>query len=113
MSTLSYQTFLTLPESIVDIIEHYIPIPIMIMTSKTFYLKYHSQMRRLVLPCNREKYIRSTINRDHEFVFKLILRENYERWFLMKNYIHKNHMYSNHINFVKSFCFDNDSLNYV
>jgi hypothetical protein len=99
-----------MPREIVDLIKQFIPLRYRLLLSKTYYLKYHSIVRSLILPSNFERYIRTTIDRDHEFVFGIVLRENYERWLQMKDYMHRDYMYSNYLYFVKSFCLDCDSF---
>jgi hypothetical protein len=98
-----------MPREIVDLIKQYIPLQCLLLLSKTYYLNFHSRIRSLILPGNFEKYIRATVNRDHSFVFDRILRENFERWSLMKSYMHKNKTYSNYVYFIKAFCMENDS----
>ena len=100
-----------LPEEIVDMIKHYIPVQCLLLLSKTHYVTVHSLLRRFIKPINIEKYIRSTVKRDHCFVFKKILRENYERWFNIKEYRYKNQLFSNYIYFIKAFCIENESIN--
>jgi len=100
-----------LPEEIVIIIEDYIPVQCALLISKTHYMNYHKFFRSIINPVNIEKYIRSTVKRDHCFVFKNMLRENYERWFNMKNYSYKNKNYLNYVYFIKAFCIENDSMN--
>ncbi len=95
---------------IVDLIKQYIPLQYTLLLSKTYYLNFHSRIRSLILPTNFESYIRATANRDHSFVFDKILRENYERWLQMKNYMYKNKTYSNYVYFMKAFCLENDSF---
>jgi hypothetical protein len=97
------------PREILDLIKQYMPLQILLLLSKTYYLNFHSRIRSVILPCNTEKYIRTTLNRDHSFVFDKILRENYQRWLQMKNYMYKNKTYSNYIYFIKAFCMENDS----
>lgn len=99
-----------MPREILDLIRNYIPLQRILLLSKTYYLKFHSRMRSLILPTKFERYIRATAKRDHSFVFDLILRENYERWLQIKNYIYNYKSYSNYIHFMKAFCIENDSF---
>ena len=99
-----------MPREILDLIKQYIPIQTILFLSKTYYLNFHSRIRSLILPNNFERYIRATINRDHDFVFGIVLRENCERWLQIKDYIYRDHMYSNYLYFIKHFCLDCDSF---
>jgi hypothetical protein len=54
-------------------------------------------------------YIRDTIRRDNNFVFEMIVRENYLKWFEIKNYTYKNYEFKNYVYFVINYCIENES----
>ena len=37
------------------------------------------------------------------------MRENYKKWFEIKNYIYKNMIFKNYIYFIINYCIDNES----
>jgi hypothetical protein len=49
------------------------------------------------------------IRQDNDFVFKQLLKENYQRWLNMKKCYYKNCIYSNYITFLESYAIDNES----
>lgn len=98
-----------LPTELINIIKEYIPKKILVFVNKTNYILYHS-----VIKCHihtYEKFIRDVIRRDNEFVFEMIVNENYLRWFLIKNYRYKNTIFKNYAFFVVNYCIENDSNN--
>jgi hypothetical protein len=54
-------------------------------------------------------YIRDTIRRDNNFVFEMIVRENYLKWFEIKNYTYNNYEFKNYVYFVINYCIENES----
>jgi hypothetical protein len=76
-----------------------------------FNSEFHNNCK--ILKCTPdlefENYIRSTVRRDHPFVFQQILDENYKKWFTIKRYEYRNVIYMNYVYFLISYCIDNDS----
>jgi hypothetical protein len=50
------------------------------------------------------------VRQDNDFVFNLLLVENYKRWLNMKKYYYKECIYGNYVNFLESYAIDNKSL---
>jgi len=98
-----------LPYEIIDLIKEYIPKKTMVFVNKENYLLYHHIIKKNIT--NYEKYIRDTIRRDNEFVFNLILRENYDKWCEIKQYRYKCMIFINYIYFTINYCIENDSNN--
>ena len=96
-----------LPREIIDIIKEYMDIRLLIFTNKTNYLLYHYTIKHYIF--NYEYYTRNIIKRDFQFVFEQIVRENYNKWLEIKNYIYTNMLFKNYIYFVLHFCVENDS----
>lgn len=97
-----------LPEDVVDyVIKEYIPEEYFKLTNKHYYGLYHSTLRNKIR--NYENYIRDTIKRDNDFVFRMIVNENYKRWMDIRQYIYKTTRYKNYIYFVNDFCIENES----
>ena len=97
-----------LPEDVVDyVIKEYIPDEYFMLTNKHYYLLYHSTIRHKIR--NYENFIRDMIQRDNDFVFRLMLQENYKRWMDIRQYIYKSTLYKNYIYFVNDFCIEHDS----
>jgi hypothetical protein len=99
-----------LPDELINIIKEYLPIESIIFLTKKNYISYHSFIRiRLIPKKNIENYIRDIIRRYNNFVFNMILEENYLKWLNIKHYIYKNIFYKNYIYFLKDFCIENES----
>ena len=96
-----------LPTDIVGIIEEYIPKKHFVFTNKTNYDLYHHLIKPTIK--TYEMYIRDTIRRDNNFVFEMIVRENYLKWFEIKNYTYKNYEFKNYVYFVINYCIENES----
>ena len=87
-----------LPTDIVGIIEEYIPKKHFVFTNKTNYDLYHHLIKPTIK--TYEMYIRDTIRRDNNFVFEMIVRENYLNWFEIKKYTYNNYEFKNYVYFV-------------
>ena len=96
-----------LPTDIVNIIEEYVPKKEFVFTNKTNYQLYHHLIRPTIKTF--ETYIRDIIRRDNNFVFEMIVRENYLKWFEIKNYTYKNYTFKNYVYFVINYCIENES----
>jgi hypothetical protein len=96
-----------LPMDIVNIIEEYVPKKEFVFTNKTNYELYHHLIKPNIK--NYETYIRDTIRRDNNFVFEMIVRENYSKWFEIKKYTYKNYDFKNYAYFVINYCIENES----
>jgi hypothetical protein len=96
-----------LPTDIVGIIEEYIPKKVFTFTNKTNYQLYHHLIKPTIK--TYELYIRDTIRRDNNFVFEMIVRENFLNWFEIKNYTYNNYEFKNYIYFVINYCIENES----
>ena len=88
-----------LPTDIVNIIEEYVPKKEFVFTNKTNYQLYHHLIRPTIKTF--ETYIRDIIRRDNNFVFEMIVRENYLKWFEIKNYTYKNYAFKNYVYFLQ------------
>jgi len=97
-----------LPEDVVDYeIKEYIPHEYFMLTNKDYYKRCHHLLKPRI---NKyEQYMRSTIRRDHSFVFETIMRENICNWFLLKSYIYKNTNYTNYIYFIIDYCNEHEA----
>jgi hypothetical protein len=98
-----------LPDEIIDIIKEYIPKQKLVFTNKSNYLLYHSILKKTIK--NYDNYIRDMIRRDNEFVFNLIVRENYKKWYEIKQYKYKNMIFTNYLYFTINYCIEHDSNN--
>ena len=84
-----------LPTDIVGIIEEYVPKKEFTFTNKTNYDLYHHLIKPTIK--TYEMYIRDTIRRDNDFVFEMIVRENYLNWFEIKKYTYNNYEFKNYV----------------
>lgn len=98
-----------LPLEIINIIKDFIPKVVFVFTNRENYSMYHSLLRPYIT--NYENYIRDTIRRDNEFVFNMIIRENYKQWYEIKKYRYKNMIFTNYLYFIIHYCIENDSNN--
>lgn len=95
---------------LIDIIYSYIPKSVTIFLTQKNYIKEHHLLKSIIIKRNIEQYIRTMVRQDNDFVFKLLLVENYKRWLNMKKYYYKECIYSNYVNFLESYAIDNNSL---
>ena len=100
-----------LPDEILIQIKEFIPLKKLVFLNKEYYLMYHCLIRQMILKNNYENYIRDTVRRDHSFVFKQIVKDNWKRWLSIRDYRYKNSVYSNYVYFLKDYCLINDSTN--
>jgi hypothetical protein len=98
-----------LPLEIINIIKEFVQKIALVFTNRANYVLYHSLLAQSIT--NYENYIRDTIRRDNDFVFIMILRENYKKWYEMKKYRYKNMVFNNYLYFIIQFCIENDSNN--
>ena len=98
-----------LPFELINLIKEYIPKQKIILTNKSNYFLYHKFIKKTIK--NYENYIRDMLKRDNEFVFKMILRENYNKWYEIKQYQYKNMIFKNYLYFTINYCIENDSKN--
>lgn len=99
-----------LPDELIKYIFEYIHPSEIVFVNKEYYLSYHSFVRQMIPKNNYENYIRETIKRDHAFVFDQIIKENWKKWLLIREYLYKNSVYSNYIYFLKDYGLINDSI---
>lgn len=98
-----------LPEDLVPIIYEFIPLKITIFLTKKMYLKNHKLVRKYIQRSQYENYIRAMVRRDNDFVFGLLIQENFERWLFFKKYTYKTTLFSNYIYFLLEYCIENES----
>jgi len=98
-----------LPQVLVDIINSYIPYNIKVLLNKSYYIKYHKEIRKYIDRRQIENYIRTMVRQDNNFVFNYLLVENYRKWLNMKNYYYKSSIYGNYLCFLESYCIENES----
>jgi len=104
-----FENILKLPEDIVPIINDFIPTKITMFLNKKMYLKSRVLIRKIVPKNQYENYISAMIRRDNDFVFALLMQENFERWLFFKNYVYKATMFSNYIYFLLEYSIENES----
>lgn len=96
-----------LPQELVNMIQEYIPYSTLVFLNKHYYQKYHGLLRKHI--GHYEKYVRDVIQRDNEYVFNQILRENMDLWIDRRNYFYKNMQFNNYIYFILYFCTEHQS----
>jgi hypothetical protein len=98
-----------LPIDIMNLIKEFLPTNVFVFTNRENYFLYHSTIRPFIK--NYENYVRDMIRRDNDFVFHMIIRENYTKWYDTKQYTYKNMVFKNYLYFTIQFCIENDSNN--
>jgi len=96
-----------LPDEIIELIKEYIPLCKLVFVNSTYYKLYHHTIKKQI-PFF-DNYIRDTIRRDNDYVFKQIIRENYDIWLKKKQYAYKNMIFNNYIYFIRYYCIENNS----
>ena len=95
-----------------DVVMHnillYIPNNALSLTCRYKYITTH-KLKELVPIHKTEKYIRTIIRQDLDFVFCTLLVENYNKWVSMTHYKYKLWTYNNYIEFLQYYCIENDS----
>jgi hypothetical protein len=95
-----------LPEEIVREITEFIPKSVFVCTNKKNLSEYHHTIKPILLKKNvYESYVRDIIRRDNDFIFYYIVKENYERWKSIKNYMDEYTVYPNYVVFLMNLCF--------
>lgn len=98
-----------LPDVLIDIVYSYVPKSVNMFLTKENYMKDHHLIREFINKRKIEEYIRDMVRQDNDFVFKQLLVENSKRWLNMKKYYYKECIYGNYLNFLESYCIENNS----
>ena len=98
-----------LPDEIIDIIFNYLPYNKKKLMNKDLYKSIYPKIIPLKLKISFETYIRTVITNDFDFVFDILLNNNYCRWINMKKYRYEQMIFSNYIYFIKNFSLENNS----
>jgi hypothetical protein len=96
-----------LPDDIINLILEFIPYNNLVCINSYYYNSYHFLIKNIIH--YSESYIRDMIRRDNDFVFKYLIRENFELWIKNRQYRYKNMVFSNYIYFVLHFCIEKKS----
>jgi hypothetical protein len=99
-----------LPDVLIDIVYSYIPKSVTMFLTKENYMKDHHRIREYINKRKIEQYMRAMVRHDNDFVFNQLLVENLNRWINMKKYYYKECIYGNYLNFLESYCIENDSV---
>lgn len=102
----------SLPDVLIIEIYEYIPKTVKLFLTKENYLQYHYLLKEYINKKNKniEKYFRTMVRQDNDFVFKELLVENYKKWFNMTNYYYNSCIYRNYITFIESYAIENESI---
>jgi hypothetical protein len=104
-----FENIARLPEDLIPVIYDFIPLKTLIFLNKKMYLKNHKLVRKYIQRTQYENYIRAMVRRDNDFVFGLLIQENFERWLFFKKYTYKTTLFSNYIYFLLEYCIENES----
>lgn len=100
-----------LPMEMKNEIFNFLPNEKLVFTNKQYYETYHPLVYNLIPKRFTENYIRDMVARDNSFVFYYILREKYNKWEKITDYVFKNVVYFNYLQFILSYCIMNESTN--
>jgi hypothetical protein len=102
----------SLPDVLIIEIYEYIPKIVKLFLTKENYLQYHYLLKEYINKKNKniEKYFRTMVRQDNDFVFQELLVENYKKWFNMTNYYYNSCIYRNYITFIESYAIENESI---
>jgi hypothetical protein len=100
-----------LPHELINVIYTYIPIKVLMFLNKKLYIKNHGLLRKHIMKDQYENYIREMIRRDNDFVFSMLIHENFEKWLFFKKYAYKLTLFSNYIYFLLEYSIENESEN--
>ena len=98
-----------LPSELINIIYTYIPNKVCMLLERNIYIKSHGLLRKYIMKDQYENYIRAMIRRDNDFVFSLLIHENFEKWLFFKKYVYKLTLFSNYIYFLLEYSIENDA----
>ena len=98
-----------LPLDLINLIQDFIPKKDLIFTNRENYKLYHSEI--YISSKNYDSYIKNIINRDNEFVFNIIIPQDYNKWIEIKNITYKSMIFTNYIHFIIYYCIENESVN--
>ena len=99
-----------LPEEVVWYeIYQYIPQIITIFLTKKNYVQDHHLIRQYIKHDQIETYYRAMVRQDNDFVVRLLLVENKNKWLNMKTYYYKSCIYSNYLTFLEYYAIENES----
>ena len=99
-----------LPDDMVNEIRMFIPDICFVFTNKENMAKYHHATKPILMKKNVfETYVRDIIRRDNDFIFSYILKENYNKWKSIKDYLDAYTIYPNYVVFLMNYCFTNHS----
>ena len=96
-----------LPDELIIEIYFYIPVSILMFLTKKNHILYHYTLSKTII--QYESYIRDTIRRDNDYIFNILLQENYHSWLKQQSIVYKNTIYANYIYFILGYCIDNNS----
>lgn len=98
-----------LPQDLINRIKEYIPKKTFIFTNRENYNLYHPLLKPYI--SNIDNYIRYIVKFDYAFIFEKVIRENYKKWFEIKNYRYKNMIFPDYFYFITNYCIENESSN--
>jgi hypothetical protein len=99
-----------LPEEVVWYeVYPYIPQIITIFLTRKNYLQCHHLIKQYIPPIKIENYYRAMVRQDNDFVFRLLLVENKNKWLNMKKYYYKSCVYTNYITFLEHYAIEYES----
>lgn len=97
-----------LPEDVVDyVIKEYIPDDYLMYTNKEYYKRCHHILKHRIP--RYEQYLQTTVRKDSYFVFEILMKENIDSWFRIKDYTYKNRVYKNYVYYIIDYCNENYS----
>jgi hypothetical protein len=97
----------SLPFELINLIKEYVPKKEFIYTNRENFKLYHNLV--LIKPNQFFNYVKTIIKYDYEFVFNILIRDNYQKWCEKGKIYYKNMSFGNYIYFILNFCLENES----
>ena len=100
-----------LPDELLRLIFDFVPNECKIKLNTKYYTKYHHLIIPMIINRQTERYIRSMVWKDCDFVMKHLIDENYDRWLRMTDYYYVkcDLYYENYIYFLLEYCEEHNS----
>jgi uncharacterized protein YggL (DUF469 family) len=97
-----------LPEDVLQLILSFMPPITLVRLNKEMYCRHHQCIKPLIKG-SFLNYVRATVERDHDFVFTRILKENIDAWLLNRQYMYKGMVFNNYIYLINYICIEQHS----
>lgn len=92
-----------LPHELVNEVYQFLPMTVLLWTTKKAYIKYHILVQYLIPKVLHEPYVRDVIRRDNSFILEQLLKESGKKWLSYKKYYYKDTIHQDYFCFLYEF----------